>query len=751
MKKKVKMKNVCWSLIIFFILGACESKMEEHYEVPDWAERSAWEVLQEQGNYSIFLKGAEKAGFKPILEGKGLVTVMAPNDEAFSEYIVSCGKSSIDDFTRDEVMKLIGFHLIYYSYDKDKLINFRPLEGDGATEEEKEVMAGLYYKHRTRSYDPPTIELDTNGREVTVYHNERLLPVFSYKLFNTKGINAKYNYEYFYPNSLWTGEDGFNVSNSSVNEYELIAHNGYIYLLNQVLKPLETIYKELQQRDEYSRYLELYDRYSYYELDPQLTVDFGKGNDLYRHYHSPLPNIACEWPVNNFRDVANLAYMAYSVFASSNTALDNFFENYWQQGGYNSFDEVSDIAIKYLIYNTVYKESIVFPEEIKKGNIINSFDMKIDFDVDQVPLENRFMCTNGVLYGLNELQLPSMFTSITGPAFRYKDLSYYLYMLDASGMLVGLSSGETTMTALIPTNYQMIEGGINLIDDELWSEEEGELAPLNTGRMTDIVNLHTVTGGESIKSSGTQVLRTNIPFTYWYIKDGEIITSVLFNEKFINPFSIVSFVDLHPLTYNGKDWSNGKAYTYDYEEMFLPLSPSTSVLNQLAITRDTRYPYFQFSELLRNAGLVDIANGTLPFADGLRPVIFIPTNDALSRAISAGQIPGVNVDGFVSNQKALADYLKNYFVPTGANGMTTYPYIGSGIQGQYSTLGTFNRDGTSLNTVVVIKDNGNSLSVKLNFPGVFEGEEVNVISDYDYFPFAFFDGGAHFIDDVFKK
>jgi uncharacterized surface protein with fasciclin (FAS1) repeats len=749
MKKKVKMKNVCWSLILFFILGACESKMEEHYEVPKWAERNAWEVLQEQGNYSMFLQGAEKAGLKPILEGKGLVTVMAPNDEAFSEYIVSCGKSSIDDFTRDELMKLIGFHLIYYSYDKDKLINFRPKEGDGVTEEEKEIMAGLYYKHRTRSYDPPTIELDTNGREVMVYHNERLLPVFSYKLFSTKKIDAKYNYEYFYPNSEWTGNEGFNVSNAGVTEYDLIASNGYIDLIDQVLDPLETIYKELQQRDEYSRYLELYDRYSYYELDPQLTVDFGKGNDLYRHYHSPLPNIACEWPVSNFRDVANLSYMAYSVFAPSNVALNNFFDNYWQQGGYRSFDEVNSIAIKYLIYNTVYKESIVFPEEIKKGNIINSFDMKIDFDVDQVPLENRLMCTNGVLYGLNELQPPSMFTSITGPAFQQKDLSYYLYMLDASGMLIGLSSGETTMMALIPKNQQMIEGGIYLIDDALWSMEEGELAPLNTGRMTDIVNLHMVTGGEEIKSSGTQVFRTNLPYTYWYVNDGKIITSVLFNEKFINPFSNVSFVDLHPLTYNGKDWSNGKAFTYDYEEMFLPLSSSTSVLNQLAITRDARYPYFQFSELLRNAGLADIANGTLPFADGLRPVIFIPTNDALSQAISAGKIPGVNVDGSVSNQKALADYLKNYFVPTEANGMTTYPYIGSGIQGQYSTLGTFNSNETPVNTVIVIKDKGTSLSVQLNFPGVPEGKEVSVISDYDYFPFAFFDGGVHFIEDVF--
>lgn len=85
-----------------------------------------------------------------------------------------------------------------------------------------------------------------------VYHLERYLPVFSYRYFQTKGIDAKSNYEAFYPNSTWTGENGFNVSNASVKEYGIIANNGYIHTVDRVIEPLETIYTELKKQDEYS-------------------------------------------------------------------------------------------------------------------------------------------------------------------------------------------------------------------------------------------------------------------------------------------------------------------------------------------------------------------------------------------------------------------------------------------------------------------------------------------------------------------
>lgn len=745
-----------WSIVVFYviallmILNSCEEKMEmnEHYEVPEWLKGSTWDVLESKGDYSIFLKGAELAGFKSILEGKSLATVMAPNDSAFKDFFAKVNVNSIEDFSDNELKKLIGFHILYYSYDKDMLVNFRPNEGDGATEEELNIEAGLYYKHRTRSIDPPSIEVDTSGNEITVYHNERLLPVFSYRMFETLGIDPVYNYEYFYPDSKWTGDDGFNVSNASVKEYEIVADNGYVYLIDKVLEPLETIYTLLKNKSEYSIYLKLYDQFSYYLLDEQLTTDFGNGTDLYVQYHQPLPNIASEWPVTDYRFMGLMSKLSLSIFAPSDAAINNFFENYWGVGGYGSIWDVSDIAIKYLLYNTVLNSSIAFPELIAEGKIQNSFNVFIDFDVNAVPKENRIICANGAFYGLEELDIPSMFQSITGPAFQYKDYSYYLYMLDASKLLVGLSSEDASFTALIPSNEEMEASGISLIDGQLWWSEEGELTPMSTTAMTDFVDLHTVTGGQEIKSAGTQVFRTNKAFHYWYVKDGKLTTSVLFNKLLESPLAPFEFSSITEFTLNGDLWSNGRAYSYDYEEIFHPLSTTSSVQNLLAITRDETYEFYQFSELLRDAGLVNASSGSLPFLSGLRCIIFIPRNEAIVTAIAEGKIPGVGTDGTVLNQEQLANYLKGYFVPTEANGITTYPYPGSGVNGDYITMESFSVEGAEFEGKLIISDDGQTIRVRRSLPGLLEGEWVDVVPDFYYFPFSYNDGGVHFIDDI---
>ena len=751
MKRTKSLTKILGVLMLMLVLFSCENEMDKHYQSPDWLKGSAWEVLESRGNYSIFLQGAELAGFKPILEGKSLVTVMAPDDEAFAAYMTKVGKGSITDFTVAELQKLIGFHIMYYSYSESKLVNFRPMQGDGATEEQTNFAAGLYYKHRTRSYEAPTQETDTAGNPVMVYHNEAMLPVFSYRMFDTKNIDAKYNYEYFYSGSTWTGDQGFNVSNASVDEYELIASNGYLYMVDRVVEPLNTIYNELKNRADYSTYLELYDNYDYYEYDDQLTVDFGNGNDLYRHLHEfPLADIASEWPTSNYRAIATNSAIAYSTFAPSNSAFDEFMTDYWIPGGYTDLSEVNSVAIRYLIRNTFYADAIVFPEEISRGDVINSYDAVINFDVDAVPASNRVVCQNGVFYGLEQLEPPGMFKSVTGPSFRNKDLSWYLYMLDATNLLVGLSSNEANFTVLVPSNEQMQNGGIELEGDELWSSDDGDFAAMSSSSMTETVNLHTVTGNNSIQMTGNQVLRTNLPYTYWFVRNGKITSSPLFNTYFETPTATVDFYDITERTFNGEHWSNGIAYTYASPEIFRPNLSTASMQYRLAITQDATYPYYRFSQLLRDADLVDAATGTITFLNGVRCVAFVPTNEAIATAIAAGQIPGVDTDGTVSNPSTLRSYLRCYFVPTEDNGMTTYPYVGSGVNGQYGAA-LFISDGTSItNAPLNIIDNGSKLSVQLGSDIFGKGATpiVDVVPDFYYFPFSYNDGGVHYLSGV---
>lgn len=131
-------------------------------------------------------------------------------------------------------------------------MNFRP-EGDLITDEEMNKNAGLYYKFRTRSSNVPTMEVEAStGKRRMVYHLDRFIPVFSYRFWDTKKLDAASNYTYFYPNSTWKGTGGFNVSNAAVSEYEILADNGYVYIVDQVIEPLETIYTQLESNENYS-------------------------------------------------------------------------------------------------------------------------------------------------------------------------------------------------------------------------------------------------------------------------------------------------------------------------------------------------------------------------------------------------------------------------------------------------------------------------------------------------------------------
>lgn len=124
---------LCSVLCLAVFWSSCQDNLE-YYDTPDSLKGSIYETLQERGNYSIFLKGVDMAGYAPILQGKGVYTVMAPNDEAFTAYLKNeRGVNSIEELSSEELQKLIGFHILYYSFDKNKLVNFRPNEGDGAT------------------------------------------------------------------------------------------------------------------------------------------------------------------------------------------------------------------------------------------------------------------------------------------------------------------------------------------------------------------------------------------------------------------------------------------------------------------------------------------------------------------------------------------------------------------------------------------------------------------------------------------
>lgn len=766
--------------------AACEDKMDEYYEVPSWIGGTIYEDLQSSGNYDIFLKGVDMSGFRTILNGKSILTVMAPDDQAMSTYLQEHYKTAdIEKVDTAEVKKLIGFHILYYAFGKDKFINFRPSEGDGATEEQLNTNAGLFYKYRTYSQDPIEQVYDsTRQRDISIYHNERMLPVFSYRMFQTKGIEAKENYEYFYPETGWKDDNGFNVANAAVTEYERIARNGYIYKIDRVLKPLETIYSELKNAGKYNRILDLYDKSEFYFFDEEQTRELGT-DSLFHHYHySPLIPIDNEWgAVTSHLSFGVLAFQAYSIFAPTDEAFQNFFDEYWGEGGYSSLAEIDSITMQEIMKSCVYSQSIAFPGEIKKGKLENISGEIISINPDEVKQEDRIICSNGVLYGCSVLTPPAKFRAVTGPAFQYKSMSVFNEMLNNSNMSSTLVSNAVRYIMLYPDNEQMYNNaGIERVGGVLVSSASPN--GINGATMTAYVNAHVCSpldNNSILPTEGIKVLPTlTSDFKlYWYLKNGKITNSILFNNTLKYAANTVTedqiWTTFAPLTYRGDEngWTNGHAYTY--ENLLFPgnyASQNNNRLVRLMINNrsDNTTEFFGWVNLLNKAGFVNTSGGLFTFMNE-SCFMLIPTTEAVEKAVIEGRVPGVtatagaivgdatffdNIE--ITDAAALQEYIKLYFVPLSTASFTNYPYLGWGettnSTGGLITLqqeikiegGSVVIESTNMN----IYDDGQSLYATIidRATGI-DGKRIKLSAAYDYLPFVFEDGPAHFVEDMF--
>ena len=750
MRNKTSTKVHVWLLLLATFIVSCAKDADKHYDVPDWVQGSVWEILEtnQENSYSQFLKGVELTGFRAYLEGKGLLTVMAPDDAAFEIYLKEKGYTDVEQMYQQdpaELKKLIGFHLLYYGYNKQMMRNYRPEGQIGMPEELEAITAGMFYKFRTRSTNVISEHIDPlTGREVSVYHLERFMPVFSKEFFSRKKISPASNYSFFYPESTWTGDDGFNVSNASVNTYEIVANNGYIYTVDRVIEPLETIYEEMKKDPNYSTFLKLYDSYSFYEYDPNLSIEYGASvqkDSLFLHKHLDLPPIALEWPTSVFSDLGTLASISYSVFAPSNRAINNFFDSYWKNSGYSNLQELDPLILSTFLSEYVYGGSVVFPEEIASGNIVSSLGTVYNFDPMSASV--RKMCVNGAFYGLDEIEGPQVFNTVTGPAFQNKKYLSFLYAMQSSGQLIALSA-PLKYTLLMPSDAAFIEQGYTLEASDVGNflaEEnvDGEKEAVAGTTLANIVNAHTAVGEFEINAGGTQVIPTIMPYNYLYVKNGTITSSNNFN-RILEPSGVSPFVPFQEMTNHGSPWTNGKVYNYgESQGLFTSIFEADGLKKVLANNNDNRYPYFAFAQLLRKAGLV---SGDEILGISGRFVAFIPTNEVIYEALANNQIPGIsdgvlNSDGtwagtFDTNH--LKDYLYQYFVS--ASQETSVPYPGSEMKsGDYFTYA---------GTYLSYTDTQSALSVKLRG----SAKSCAVIPDYDYFPFAFSDGSFHFIDAI---
>lgn len=780
----IKRRKALWMCLPLLALTACQDDVanDPHYKAPDFLVGNAIKVLENDGNYSTFLRGVELIGYTDVLSTQ-LLTVLAPTDEAFSSFLQTKGYASIDEMFAKEpeqLKQVITYHLIYFAMDWEKMTNFRPSEGDGATLEDKAFLAGMYNRFRTRCQEPMTKEFNNEASirdYVDVVHYDRYLTVFSEKLFRTLGIDAASNYNYFFPGTQWnpTGNpDGFNIMNAAVLDKEaVVTDNGYLYHIDHVLEPCGTIYEELATRGDYKMFTTLFDQYAYYERD--ITESEKRGYEVYGKRFRDLPDIAMEWASKRYEDYLTNSVSSWNVMAPTDEAMRKMFSEYWEPNcGYTSVETLNPLIQRIMLNECVFTPELdasistkssymCYPAFIDNQQATSAFNTLITTKSEE--FEQRIACNNGIILGTNKMEVPGVFASAVGPAFKDVRFLPFLYVLDGSGTLTNFASNATKHVALVPDTTQFaaermrlfrtVVDGVSEYALQQWNDEASDYANMSTSVMKNIVAMNTADEVSEIPTKGTAVIETNQSYNYWFVNNGKITTNALFNQQLNPSFTDSIWYEFKEIKRGGdKTWSNGRAYSYSYPGIYQPVT-AESLEQELSQNNDRNYPYYCFSQLLRLAGLAADGAFTTTGANTIRNVLdmkdnrfiaFIPSNEAIKASLKS--LPGCAnlsiseqfaISGKPSNaqKEQLAAYLLSYFIVRERCSFTAYPYLGSSCKGDFATNGTFG---------ITINDNGTELSV--NATG--KTDVVKVQDKYNYLPFAFSDGAFQLIDGVLK-
>lgn len=739
-------KILCFLVLLLTV--SCQSELDKYYELPDWLKGSAYEVLEERGNYTLFLEAVDKSEFKDLVRGKGIITVMAPNDDAFRAYLTKIGQTSVSGILPDELNKLVGYHLVYYSFSKNTFMNYNPYGVDVEMEE----LVGEYYKFRTKSRDAITevVDLASGGAIRKIMRKERFLPIFTKAFFQTRLEDPKAAYEQLYPGSTWAGDEGFNVSNASVSEYDVVTDNGYIHCINEVLEPLETVNGELQKPgSDYTTFAQLYDRFKAYTFDVDATRDYGKGDSLFVHSHIGLSPIASEWTTFeglSAPDYAQMSYLtrtAYNILAPDNKSVDAFFNKYWS-GYYDNILQVNYYPLYVLLRNHVWVGSFLTPTSFK--NVVTVSRDLVDGHVS-TELGLTKVCSNGVIYGFKDnILTPDIFESPAAPALRDPQYNMMMMMIYRSYLNYFNHDTEQYFDVFYPSDNMIVRnstyngsileylrGNSYLFESETINiESDDGMKAMTQSQAKGFAGAHIADRIVSSRVADDQeeiIYGTVNDYEYLYRVGDKIYSSAVWNNKETMVVPELKVIDTYKY---------GTAYQLLGEEAGAPaLTPEASNFKDIILS-PMKPADFAGYDVYLNMMTIDDSTPPFDFLQGERFIVFVPTREAIMKDVQTTKhFP------MTGAQTLKDDFGKAMYVNVNSSSLQNYPFPGS-MGKQETTLKTFykvlNDKGERVETTITLIDTGSELIVRDR-----KGNEAKVISA---FPYIYADGAAYMIDGV---
>ena len=641
-------------LCLLIVTGCTKKEFHDRYDRPANLAQPIYQQLQARGNFTNLLALIDKAGYKDILSTAGYWTFFAPNDAAFPAYLQKKGFSSVDQIDAATAQGIVKYALVFNAFKTDRLPDFQSSTG---------WMPSMAFKRRTAYYEgiqtttyngQPISYVNSNRNNTggTTYYvvadnNNKYIPYLLDRYLTPKNLTAA-DYNYFYGANAYTG---FNVANAQVVNKDIIAENGVIHEVNQVIDPLPSIDSYLASKSDYSVFKSLFDKYMVtYVPNADATnknkQNTGSSTQIYvKVYDSGLtysPNNENYLKVDD-----NDGQMeGYTMFAPTNAALTDYI-NHVLLEFYPSLD-VLPKQIMYDFLNAHMFNATVWPSKFAAA--VNSQGQGALFD-PAADVVDKQLLSNGMFYGTSKVQDANVFSSVFGRAYLDPNYSLMTRALSAS-LKTNIINTSLKYTLFLTSDATFKALGFSYdLDAQTWRyTPPGGGTSLSGSSALDKLN----------RIINTQVVRADFPNL-----NGSGIIETYNNEyiKYDNNqvYSAGNQEDNIKLNISGKrTTSNGTVYLIDG----LLSEPSLSVGKSLeALAAQPNSPYQKFFEYVKNSNLYTAATGDiLGITAGSLYTVFAPTNAAIDDAVAQGYLPSDSTPSDQPSKDKVANFIRYHII-----------------------------------------------------------------------------------------
>jgi uncharacterized surface protein with fasciclin (FAS1) repeats len=744
--KTLKGWVIC-AAVSLLALSSCTSDYNLDDILPEWLGPNIYDYLEKDGHYTTYIRLINDLKYDEVFRRTGSKTLFVATDSAFTEFYKQNDwhVKKYEDFTIAQKKLLLNFSIINNAYLIETLSNYyaNSIYYEGLAmrrrttlspidsipfEQGTTLSVGKYFNSRR---DKGIYLLKDNTMAPTVYFTQKFL---------NKNVITNEDMDYISGN-IFSGnpsrvKDDVHVFDAKVVQRDIVCKNGYVHVLSKVLLPHTNLANQIEKNSNTTIFSKLLERFAVPLYDSENTSLYKQLNNSFndsifvKRYLAtnggtrvlPGGTLATNllpfdpgW--NSYQSSALPADMA-CMFVPTDDAMNNYFNNGVGQllkNRFGTWDNVPDEII------------VPFLKRHMRASLIESvpsrFSKMVDTENYRLPVEKShivgtYTAVNGQIFYTNEVYPPVDYISVYSPVLlseNAKIMNWAIKIAETSAIdqtkfefyKLYLNSLVSTYSLFIPTD-EFFE---NFLDPITFGQDVPavlkfvyyEKTNSVTARIYKYDKVNQVAIGDPVDSISSSTSYDFIKNRLWSILDSHIVIGNITSDKEYyvtkaNDIIRVQGTEPDMTVQGGNNQANGtevkvqKFFNQQNGKTYFINHAIQPSLRSVYTTLSSTPEFSEFFELLSNVpedfvpqifGLNGI-DRIVKFFNAYRYTIYVPTNDAITNAISSGtiksweQINALSGTAKTEATQKMVRFLRYHFQDNAV-------FFGHSVNGQFQT------------------------------------------------------------------